>query len=127
MRRGRRPMFLGLSEVLWLSVIMIVVASAIAYHFLGMGAPPSVELRLVARGDTVVLRVIEGEIPAGDWEYILFDEGVNPPFVWTPGPRDMTSGADIVLRSNLPPATYRVQIRHIATEELLLDDRVTVS
>lgn len=103
-----------------------VIASVIVYYATGMGEVPPVELSVVAHDNTITLTILDGMIPAEDWEYLVFDERVNPPIVWDPAPADMEPGEDIVLKSDARPATYRVQIRHKPTLKFIFETKVTV-
>ena len=123
-RRRRRR--IGLAEGFLIAVVTFVVGSALVYYVTGIGNPPSVGMTPLARGDAIVLEVAEGSVPANDWQYLVFDDRINPPVDWTSAPADINPGAEIVLAEGLAPATYRVQIRHIPTAKFLMDTKVTV-
>ncbi|MEA1904630.1 MAG: hypothetical protein U9M97_01965 [Candidatus Hadarchaeota archaeon] len=72
------------------------------------------------------MNVLDGIIPAEDWEYLVFDERVNPPITWNPAPADMEPGENILLGSDLHPATYRVQMRYKPTLKFIFETKVTV-
>jgi hypothetical protein len=116
----------GVAEYILSAMLAFVVITSIAYYATGVGGPPPLEVSLYSRDGSVFLKVISGEIPKGDWEYLLFDERVNPPIIWTPGPADIKEGEEILLGSGLKPATYRVQIKHAPTLRMILDEKVTV-
>lgn len=122
-RKKRR---FGIAEWFLILAIGVVVSSVAIYHITGVGRPPSVDITPVVRDNFILLVVTDGRIPASDWEYLVFDERLNPPVVWVPAPADMEPGAEIVLKSNLIPSTYRVQIRHIPTAKFILNDKVTI-
>lgn len=123
LRKRRR---IGLAEGFLIAAAAFVVGSALVYYATGIGNPPSVRMSPLARGDVIVLDVAEGSISASDWEYLVFDDLVNPPVDWNPAPAGIKPGLDIVLAEGLAPATYRVQIRHIPTARFLMDTKVTV-
>ena len=118
--------WMGIAGVSLAIMSTFVVASILVYYATGMGEVPPVDLSLGVQGNAIVLTVLDGEISAEDWEYLVFDERVNPPVTWDPGPADMEPGKDIVLRSGAHPATYRVQIRHVPTQKFIFNDKVTV-
>ncbi|TEU14895.1 MAG: hypothetical protein E3I12_01120 [Hadesarchaea archaeon] len=103
-----------------------VIGSVIVYYATGMGEVPPVELSVAAHDNAITLTVLDGEIPAEDWEYLVFDERVNPPIMWDPAPADMEPGEVIVLKSDARPATYRVQIRHKPTLKFIFETKITV-
>lgn len=118
--------WMGIAGVSLAMMSTFVIASVIVYHATGMGEVPPVELSVVAHDNVIMLTVLDGKIPAGDWEYLVFDERVNPPIMWDPAPADMEPGGDIVLKSDARPATYRVQIRHKPTLKFIFETKVTV-
>lgn len=122
-RRRRR---IGLAEGFLIAMVTFVVGSALVYYVTGIGNPPSVRMMPLARRDTIVLEVAEGSVPAGDWQYLVFDDRINPPVDWTSAPADINPGTEVLLAEGLAPATYRVQIRHIPTARFLMDTKVTV-
>lgn len=122
-RRHRR---IGLAEGFLIVAITFVVGSALIYYATGIGNPPSTKMMPLTRGDVIVLKVTEGSIPGRDWQYLVFDDRINPPVDWTSAPADIKPEAEIVLAEDLPPATYRVQIRHIPTARFLMDTKVTI-
>lgn len=126
MRPAKEKTAKNIAEYVLSAMVAFVVITWIAYYVTGAGAPPSLEVSLVSRDRSVFLQVVKGDIPKGDWEYLLFDERVNPPIIWTPGPADIEEGVEILLGSGLRPATYRVQIRHAPTLRMILDGKVTV-
>lgn len=107
-------------------MIAFVLIVGIIYFATGMGNPPLVEMDVTARDNAIILMVHNGRVPAGDWEYLVFDERVNPPMIWTPSPADMEPGETIVLASGLSPATYRVQIRHTPTTKFIFETKITI-
>ncbi len=109
-----------------MAAVAFVVGSALIYYVTGIGNPPSVTMTPFPQGDVIVLRVSEGSISAADWEYLVFDDRINPPVDWTSAPSDIERGREIVLGEGLAPATYRVQIRHIPTARFLMDTKVIV-
>jgi len=46
--------------------------------------------------------------------------------MWTSAPADMELGENVVLESDLPPATYRVQMRHKPTLKFIFETKVRV-
>jgi hypothetical protein len=105
---------------------IFVISSVIIYYTTGMGAIPPVEVDVKVYDNSIILNVRNGRVPAKDWEYLVFDERVNPPIIWTPAPEDIEPGKNILLASELPPATYRVQIRHKPTYKFIFETKVTV-
>ena len=103
-----------------------VIGSVIVYYATGMGEVPPVEMSVTAHDNSILLNVHSGRIPAGDWEYLVFDERVNPPIIWTSAPADIEPGKNIVLESDLRSATYRVQIRHKPTLKFIFETKVTI-
>jgi hypothetical protein len=122
--RIRRWMgFAGISLII---MSVFVIGSAIGYYATGMGEVPPVEVSATAHDNSILLNVHDGRIPAEDWEYLVFDERVNPPIMWGPAPANMEPGENILLASDLRPATYRVQIRHKPTRKFIFETKVTV-
>ncbi len=117
---------IGLAEKVLLGMITVLLLSVAFYYISGMGNPPEVQLQVEARDGSIYLKVISGEIPKSDWEYLIFDERVNPPVIWTPAPEDIKPGAEIQLKTGLQPATYRVQIRYKPTASFLVDSKIDV-
>jgi hypothetical protein len=124
LRRFRREM--GVAGSVLIVMIAFVTIPVIVYHAAGIGEVPPVNLEVVARDNAIVLVVLNGRIPAEDWEYLVFDERVNPPTTWVSAPTDMEPGENILLGSDLLPATYRVQVRHKPTLKFIFETKVTV-
>lgn len=124
LRSARR--WMGIAGISLSIMSTFVIASVIVYYATGMGEVPPVELSVAAHDNTITLTILDGMIPAEDWEYLVFDERVNPPIMWDPAPTDMEPGEDIVLKSDARPATYRVQIRHKPTLKFIFETKVTV-
>ncbi len=118
--------YLGFAEYFFIVTLLIVLFSSALYYLTGMGNPPKVQLQLKAQRGEIILKVIKGHIPSKEWEYLVFNERSNPPVSWTPAPEDIETGKEIKLKSNLPRATYRVQIRHKPTGKFVMDGKVTV-
>lgn len=118
--------WLGVAGVSLAMMGIFVIGSAIFYYASGIGEPPSVKLGLSVYENSIILTVHNGMVSAEDWEYLVFDERVNPPITWNPAPTAMRPGQNILLSSNLSPATYRVQIRHKPTLKFIFENKVTV-
>ncbi len=118
---------LGFSEIFYLIMILILIVSTLTFLVTGMGQPPAVEIEVYCVNNEVRIKVVSGNIPANDWQYIIFDEKQNPPIVWNKAPDDLRPGADIVIAKNLPPATYRILIMHKPTHRIIYEGKVTVS
>ncbi|HID90552.1 TPA: hypothetical protein EYP44_01165 [Candidatus Bathyarchaeota archaeon] len=127
MPRGRRRRRFGIAEYSLALLFALVGIPVLIYYVTGMGIPPTVRMTAEAKGDSVVLVVEEGKVAANDWEYILFDERLNPPVEWIQGPGDIEAGAEIILGSGLKPSKYRLKIRHVPTARLILDTKVDVT
>lgn len=126
MKARRRRLRIGLAGGFLMAAVAFVVGSALVYYVTGIGNPPPVTMTPFPQGDVVVLKVSEGSISAADWEYLVFDDRINPPVDWTLAPSNIEPGREIVLAEGLAPATYRVQIRHIPTARFLTDTKVTI-
>lgn len=118
--------WMGIAGFSIVIMIAFVLAIGIIYFATGMGSPPHAEIEATAHDNAIILIVRDGQIPAKDWEYLVFDESVNPPTIWTPAPVDIKPGENIVLASGLSPATYRVQIRHKPTTKFIFEAKITI-
>ncbi len=118
--------WLGVAGILLVIMSIFVIGSAVVYYVSGMGEAPPIEVSVTAHDNSILLNVIDGVIPAEDWEYLVFDERVNPPTTWNPASADMEPGENILLSSDLHPATYRVQIRYKPTLKFIFETKVTV-
>ena len=117
---------MGIAGISLTIMTAFVTASVIVYYTTGMGEVPPVELIATVHDNSILLNIVDGRIPAEDWEYLVFDERVNPPMTWDPAPANMEPGESILLGSNLRPATYRVRIRHKPTIKFIFETKVTV-
>jgi|Deesub1362B_J571_1020462.scaffolds.fasta_scaffold00005_313 hypothetical protein len=117
---------LGLAELLYLSIIAILTLSMAIYFITGMGSPPPVEIEAYAEDSNIVIRVLDGDIPKQDWEYIVFDVTTNPPTFWLQGPADLRKGEVMVLSYNLPPGEYKIQIMHKPTMKIIYEEKVLI-
>lgn len=117
---------MGIAGISLTIMSAFVIASTIVYYATGRGKTPPVEASVTVYDNSILLNVLDGRIPAKDWEYLVFDERVNPPTIWTPAPADMEPGGNIVLASGLGPATYRVQIRHTPTTKFIFETKITI-
>jgi len=118
--------WMGIAGISLTIMSVFVLASVVFYYATGMGEVPPVEVSVTAYDNSILLNVLNGRIPAEDWEYLVFDERVNPPTTWISAPADMEPGENIVLESDLRPATYRVQIRHKPTLKFIFETKVRV-
>ncbi|MEM2896113.1 MAG: hypothetical protein QXG01_00825 [Candidatus Bathyarchaeia archaeon] len=118
--------WMGIAGISLAIMILFVLGSVVVYYTMGMGEVPRIEVDVEVYDNSIILNVRSGRMQAKDWEYLVFDERVNPPIAWSPAPADMEPGKSILLGSNLPPATYRVQIRHKPTYKFIFETKVTV-
>lgn len=116
---------LGFSELLYTSMILILLITTI-FLITGMGLPPSVDLEIYCENNEIKIKVINGDIPASDWQYIIFDEKQNPPITWNKAPGDLKTGSTLVIARGLPPGTYRVLIMHKPTQKIIFEGKVSI-
>ncbi len=117
---------LGLSELLYTFSIIAVVIGLLYLQFSGVATPPSVELEAYLDGNNVVIKVIEGDIPRRDWQYIIYNINGNPPLIWTSPSQALRSGSEITLASDLPPGVYKIVIMHKPTQRIIFQEKITV-
>ena len=118
---------LGLTELVYISISLILILSIGIFHATGIGKPPNVTIEVYVENHDIKIRVLEGEVPKADWEYIYFDIRTNPPIVWFKAPTDLKPGVEITLAKNLPPGTYKIQIIHKPTMRIIFEEKVTIS
>jgi len=117
---------LGLSELLYTVSILTVVVGLLYLQFSGVATPPSVEIEAYVEGRNIVIRVVDGDIPRMDWQYIVYNIHGNPPLIWTSSSEALKSGSQIVLASNLPPGVYKIVIMHKPTQRIIFEEKITV-
>ena len=117
---------LGLSELLYAVSILLVVVGLLYLQFSGVATPPTVEINAYVEGRNIIIKVVEGDIPRRDWQYIVYNTQGNPPLIWTSPPQALESGSEIVLASNLPPGVYKIVIMHKPTQRIIFEEKITI-
>ena len=117
---------LGVSEILYLSIILVLGFSIFYFQVSGVGNPPEVKILSSVRDSNIVIKVVDGAISRCDWQYIIYNVDTNPPITWTQPNSPLATGMEIILATNLPPGTYKIIIMHKPTKKIIYEAKVEV-
>ena len=117
----------GISELIYIFTITMVVIGIIYLNFSGVASPPTVRLEAYAEGNDIVIHVVSGEVPRGDWQYIVYNVETNPPLIWTKPSQPLSTGNTVVIASNLPPGIYKIIIMHKPTKRIIFEGKIKIS
>lgn len=117
----------GVSEIIYFTLIIILGISILYFQLSGVGNPPKVKIITSVKDSNIIIKVVEGNVPRYDWQYIVYNVDTNPPIIWIQSKSPLSNGREIILASGLPSGTYKIIIMHKPTQKIIYEEKVTIT